>query len=70
MAKDINNPTFQETVEWLRENPEFQKAILSYFESGRDGALAQVLKEHGSEYSDSKRNIIAALYSELLDHFS
>lgn len=69
MPKNPDKPTFNETIEWLKQNPEFHAAILEYLQVGRDTALSNVLKEHGTDYSDAKRNVVAALYSELYHCF-
>lgn len=67
--KNPDKWTFPELVEFIKENPEAREALVSYLEDGRDGALGRVLSEESSEYGDTKRNITAALYSELASIF-
>ena len=67
--KNPDKWTFSEFVEFIKENPEAKDALVSYLEDGRDGALGRVLNEESSEYGDTKRNITAALYSELASIF-
>lgn len=68
MAKDPNNPTFGETLEFLRANPEHQKAIIAYFDEGMRASLAKIA-DQGEEYPDLKRVCIAGIYAQLQEVF-
>ena len=70
---NLNNPdkpTFNETLSWLRENPEHLQNIVGFFEGGRNGALSQVINEQSSHHGDTKRMAIAGVYQTLVDVFS
>ena len=68
MSNNPKNPTFEETIKFLRANPEYQASIIEYFDHGMRASLSKIA-EQGEQYPDLKRVCIAGIYAQLQEAF-